>query len=86
MVSLGGILVAVGWIINSNAETLGMLYLGATISGIGGGAVYSVCVGNAVKWFADRRGLAVGLTAAGLWCRRGTHGDSDAHGDRFGRV
>ena len=42
-----------------------MLYLGAVISGIGGGAVYSVCVGNAVKWFADRRGLAVGLTAAG---------------------
>ena len=36
-----------------------------SISGIGGGAVYSVCVGNAVKWFADRRGLAVGLTAAG---------------------
>jgi OFA family oxalate/formate antiporter-like MFS transporter len=65
VVSLGGILVAVGWIINSNADTLGLLYLGAVISGIGGGAVYSVCVGNAVKWFADRRGLAVGLTAAG---------------------
>ena len=65
VVSLGGILVAIGWIINSYAETLGMLYLGAVVSGIGGGAVYSVCVGNAVKWFADRRGLAVGLTAAG---------------------
>jgi OFA family oxalate/formate antiporter-like MFS transporter len=65
VVSLGGILVAIGWIINSNADTLGMLYLGAVVSGIGGGAVYSVCVGNAVKWFADRRGLAVGLTAAG---------------------
>jgi MFS transporter, OFA family, oxalate/formate antiporter len=25
-----------------------------------------VCVGNAVKWFADRRGLAVGITAAGF--------------------
>jgi OFA family oxalate/formate antiporter-like MFS transporter len=65
VVSIGGVLVAIGWVINSYAETLGMLYLGAVISGIGGGAVYAVCVGNAVKWFADHRGLAVGLTAAG---------------------
>ena len=65
IVSLGGLLVAIGWIINSYAQTLGMLYLGAVVSGIGGGGVYAVCVGNAVKWFADRRGLAVGLTAAG---------------------
>ena len=34
-------------------------------AGIGGGAVYATCVGMAVKWFPDRRGLAVGLTAAG---------------------
>jgi MFS transporter, OFA family, oxalate/formate antiporter len=65
VVALGGVLVAIGWVINSYAGTLSMLYLGAVISGVGGGAVYSVCVGNAVKWFADRRGLAVGLTAAG---------------------
>ena len=65
VVSLGGLLVAIGWIINSYAQTLGTLYLGAVVSGIGGGGVYAVCVGNAVKWFADRRGLAVGLTAAG---------------------
>ncbi len=65
VVALGGIFVAIGWIVNSYAETLSMLYVGAAISGVGGGAVYSVCVGNAVKWFADRRGLAVGLTAAG---------------------
>jgi OFA family oxalate/formate antiporter-like MFS transporter len=65
VVAMGGILVAIGWVINSYAQTLSMLYLGAVISGVGGGGVYSVCVGNAVKWFADRRGLAVGLTAAG---------------------
>ena len=44
---------------------LTMLYLGAVVGGIGGGAVYATCVGKAVKWFPDRRGLAVGLTAAG---------------------
>ena len=65
VVAFGGIMVAIGWTINSYAETLGMLYLGAAVSGIGGGAVYATCVGNAVKWFPDRRGLAVGLTAAG---------------------
>src|SRR5277367_5244158 len=65
MVAFGGIMVAIGWVINSYAASLTTLYLGAIISGIGGGAVYATCVGMAVKWFPDRRGLAVGLTAAG---------------------
>lgn len=65
-VAVGGLLVALGWIINSKAASLGMLYAGAAISGIGAGAIYATCVGNAVKWFPDRRGLAVGLTAAGF--------------------
>src|SRR6202030_1084227 len=64
MVAFGGIMVAIGWVINATAETLTMLYLGAVIGGIGGGAVYATSVGHAVKWFPDRRGLAVGLTAA----------------------
>jgi len=43
-----------------------MLYFAAIISGIGAGAVYGTCVGNALKWFVGRRGLAAGLTAAGF--------------------
>jgi MFS transporter, OFA family, oxalate/formate antiporter len=65
VVAFGGILVALGWIVNSRAQSLEMLYLGAVLGGTGGGAVYATCVGQAVKWFPDRRGLAVGLTAAG---------------------
>ncbi len=42
-----------------------MLYIGAVIGGLGGGAVHATCVGLVVKWFPDRRGLAGGLTAAG---------------------
>ena len=66
MVAFGGITIAAGWIVNSYANSLEMLYLGAVLAGIGGGAVYATCVGQAVKWFPDRRGLAVGITAAGF--------------------
>jgi OFA family oxalate/formate antiporter-like MFS transporter len=43
-----------------------MLYLGAIVGGIGAGGVYGACVGNALKWFPDRRGLAAGITAMGF--------------------
>jgi MFS transporter, OFA family, oxalate/formate antiporter len=66
MVAAGGVFVAVGWLINAKAGSLEMLYVGAVVSGIGAGGIYATCVGNAVKWFPDRRGLAVGLTAAGF--------------------
>jgi OFA family oxalate/formate antiporter-like MFS transporter len=65
VMGVGGIMVALGWILDAYASTLTMLYLGGAVSGLGAGAVYTTAVGNAVKWFKDRRGLAVGLTAAG---------------------
>ena len=66
VVLVGGILCGLGWFINSFADSLATLYFAAVISGIGAGAVYGTCVGNALKWFPDRRGLAAGLTAAGF--------------------
>jgi len=66
VVLVGGILVAIAWALNSVAGTLTTFYVAAAIGGIGAGAVYGSCVGNALKWFPDRRGLAAGLTAAGF--------------------
>ena len=66
MISGSGVLVAIAWVINSVADSLLLLYLGAAIGGIGAGVIYGGSVGNALKWFPDRRGLAAGLTAAGF--------------------
>ncbi len=66
VIALGGVLAAAGWVIDSYATTLPELYAAAVIAGVGAGCVYGTCVGNALKWFPDRRGLAAGLTAAGF--------------------
>jgi len=66
VVLIGGVLVAIAWALNSAADSLAMLYIAAAIGGIGAGAVYGTCIGHALKWFPDRRGLAAGLTAAGF--------------------
>jgi OFA family oxalate/formate antiporter-like MFS transporter len=66
MVCGSGFLVAIAWIINSMADSLFLLYVGAAIGGIGAGVIYGASVGNALKWFPDQRGLAAGLTAAGF--------------------
>jgi OFA family oxalate/formate antiporter-like MFS transporter len=66
VVLVGGVLCALSWALNAVADSLALLYLAAVIGGIGAGGVYGTCVGNALKWFPDRRGLAAGLTAAGF--------------------
>ncbi len=51
VVLIGGILVGIAWVLNSVADSLTMLYIAAAIGGIGAGAVYGTCIGNALKWF-----------------------------------
>src|SRR5712671_5226879 len=62
VVLIGGVLVGIAWVMNAFADSLTLLYTAAAIGGIGAGAVYGTCIGNALKWFPDRRGLCAGLT------------------------
>ena len=63
IVTLASLLVAVGWIGAGQVNSLTALYVVYAIGGIGAGGVYSACVGVAMKWFPDRRGLCVGVVA-----------------------
>jgi MFS transporter, OFA family, oxalate/formate antiporter len=65
LVIFGGVFTGLAWVINSYASSLSGFYAGAVVGGLGVGAVYATCINNAIKWFPDKRGLAVGLTAAG---------------------
>jgi OFA family oxalate/formate antiporter-like MFS transporter len=66
MILAGGVGTFLAWFIDSHASSLWMLYIGGAVAGFAGGAVYGTCVGNALKWFPDKRGLCGGLTAAGF--------------------
>ena len=66
VIAVGAVFAALGWVIDSYATSLPELYFAAVIAGIGAGCVYGTSVGNALKWFPDKRGLAAGLTAAGF--------------------
>jgi len=66
VVMVGGVLCALGWVMNSMVDTIALLYFAAIVTGVGAGCVYGAAVGNALKLFPDKRGLAAGLTAAGF--------------------
>ncbi len=66
VIMFGAVMISIAWVMNSYANSLVLLYVAAIVAGIGAGSVYGTCVGNALKWFPDRRGLAAGATAAGF--------------------
>src|SRR5215471_401074 len=60
----GGALVGLGWIgSGAFSPTVEWVWAWYTIGGLGAGAVYGGCIGTAMKWFPDRRGVAAGLVA-----------------------
>src|SRR2546428_10092173 len=65
-ITVAGVLCGAGWASMGVATTLPQLYVAYIIAGIGAALVYSGSVGSALKWFADRRGLAAGIIAAGF--------------------
>src|SRR5882757_6098138 len=66
VIFVGGVLCGIGWVMNAYATSLSAYYAAQIIAGIGAGGVYGTCIGTALKWFPDKRGLAAGLTAAGF--------------------
>jgi OFA family oxalate/formate antiporter-like MFS transporter len=64
----GSVLIGVGWIAGGlTATSPFQLYIWyGLIAGVGCGIIYVAVVGNAIRWFPDRRGLAAGITAAGF--------------------
>jgi OFA family oxalate/formate antiporter-like MFS transporter len=66
LLSAGGALTGLSWVLASHASTLADLYLTyGVLCGIGTGIVYVGVIGHMVQWFPDRRGFATGIVAAG---------------------
>jgi oxalate/formate antiporter len=66
LIALGTVLSGLSWVLAAQVHSVGLLYLSyGVVGGLGTGIVYVGVVGQMVRWFPDRRGLAVGMVAAG---------------------
>lgn len=63
---IGGTMFGLGFILSGLATAPWMLYITyGVLAGLGQGIVYSSTIGNTVKLFPDKRGLATGIVTAG---------------------
>jgi MFS transporter, OFA family, oxalate/formate antiporter len=65
-VAIAGVLCGAGWAGMGFATSVPAFYGLYVTAGVGAALVYSGCIGSALKWFKQRRGLAVGIMAAGF--------------------
>lgn len=69
LVFAGGLFLAASWLGAARAASPLALYLTyGVLGGIATGAVYIAAIGLMANWFPDRRGLAMGIVAAGYGC------------------
>jgi len=65
--AIGGVVTGIGYILSSFATNIIVLTITyGVIAGAGVGIAYGVPLAVSAKWFPDRKGLAVGLTAIGF--------------------
>jgi MFS transporter, OFA family, oxalate/formate antiporter len=64
--TMGGVLVGVGWTGMGYAQTLTQLYLLYGTAGVGAAFIYSGSIATALKWFPDKRGMVSGFITAGF--------------------
>ena len=66
LITLGAFLTGLGWVLASRVTSLyGVYATYGLFCGVGTGFVYVGVVGLMVRWFPDKRGMAVGVVAAG---------------------
>jgi MFS transporter, OFA family, oxalate/formate antiporter len=65
-ITIAGILCGVGWSWLGHVRSPMELYVLYSLAGVGAAFVYNSCIGLALKWFPERRGLASGIIAAGF--------------------
>jgi OFA family oxalate/formate antiporter-like MFS transporter len=67
LLSAGGAITGLSWILTSRAESLLSVYLCyGVLGGIGVGIVVVGTIGLMARWFPDRRGFAIGVVMAGF--------------------
>lgn len=59
-------LIVVGWGGLGMTGSRPLFYALYSLAGVGAGIVYAGAIGTGIRWFPDRRGLALGLIAAGF--------------------
>lgn len=64
--TIGGVLVGIGWTSMAYAATLTQLKVLYSIAGVGAAFIYSGSVATALKWFPDKRGTVSGFITAGF--------------------
>ncbi|MGZ4829178.1 MAG: oxalate/formate MFS antiporter [Candidatus Angelobacter sp.] len=64
--TLGGLLVGIGWTGMGYAQNLTQLYILYGTAGVGAAFIYSGSIATALKWFPDKRGTVSGFITAGF--------------------